>query len=444
MSNASLCDCENGWSGVSDFVLATGVQCHISRDAILGLWGANLFCTFLMLLYSAPRIRAIVRRFLQRKAELAQRNKPLYLSDNKGLLSVVVGFSLTYPFLIAVGLMRIFVPSAKIGIDPFITVCWFMTRVGFCAASAIHQPYLIAEMLKARNLPPSLIKRNVFYTRILFELLAVSTFICMLPVLITQGQNILLARTFFALWCLGQAALFLSFALNTRHLALTVFNVLSTSTNTTQNQNVIMLRDKLAKMQKSQYLNTGIQTVIFTSFLCAPPLWILHDYLLPLSWFGLITLGKELIDSVTIEKTVNYQSEVRGMHSEGALQQVPELGRASTAASTNPAAFARSTPVSKDDSKESQYGVTSYKSLYESDVLFVDEFSPELIDTSPTWNAHRTLTSVVGGNSQLVVPTPLDGTAPATQEFQQPNAAKSAVFDKNDVMIGPDDVGGNT
>jgi len=386
VNNASLCVCDEGWSGTSDFVLATGVQCQVFQDAIVALWSLTLLLTALMLWHAFPRVLFLVVRYRRRKAELSKKGKSFTLrGSNMGLLSILVGFSIVYPFLIATGLIKVLSPHSKVGIDPIVTCTWIMTRFGLALASGLHQPHLVAEMLRAQNVPRGVIRRNIVSTRAIFAVMIILTLVTVLPVVATAGQNITLARACFSAFCLCMTCCYLCLVLITRTLALTVHRVLtSTATGHSQNDNILAVRDKLSRMQRKQYVNCSVQMLSFTAFGLAPPLWILHDYLLPVSWIGLVFLGKEMIDSIALEKPAVMHSDVRAMHSEGALQHTQGPGAASS-----------------KDSRDSAHAVTTLHSQYESDVVMVDVHSPELIDSSPTWNKHRTpLATVVSESSE--------------------------------------------
>jgi hypothetical protein len=137
---AGECECMPGYTGLSDVVNMQGLDCQIFEPAIVALWGVNLLVTSVVLVISAPQLKA---RWRQHQANVATQHagsgRQVSILQNKGLISMAVWVLWVAPSLIALALVRLADSSQRIGITWAITLLFVWLRIGFYTVAYTFQ-----------------------------------------------------------------------------------------------------------------------------------------------------------------------------------------------------------------------------------------------------------------------------------------------------------------
>jgi hypothetical protein len=292
-----VCVCDGGWTGLSDFVNAVNVQCQVSIWSVRGLWVANLAAFVVVAVIVFPRILDLSQRAWNTRVRMLRKGKSYSVWSNSGLVSISFFFLVCFPSQMIVGMLRLFTEDRRIGMDYLITFFWFMERFGYYCAAGIHQPNLLRHLLKAQDASHTEVERFARLSQMLFGLAVLSGFWA-LPVLVTGGDNIPLARVCFAGYCFMQVTTFGLLAVQAHYLGIELHAVLTRSYLISRNEQTSQLRDMIMLGQKAARNLAAMQAIMYLAFFVAPPLWITHDYLLPISWFGPIAMSKRVVDSI--------------------------------------------------------------------------------------------------------------------------------------------------
>jgi hypothetical protein len=278
-----VCECDPGWTGFSDFMDARGASCHVNLEAIRYLWVANLCLWAIVLISSAPMIYSLLRKHQETKTKLQLKGRSYRIWDNKGLLSLIVGLVIATPALILVAVLKIAFPDARVGMDGTVTFFWFYGRFGLSLSTTIHQPALMKQMLRAKSVADSVVAEYDRYGRLLAAIQA-SGCIWAIPVLATRGLNVELDRACFSLFCFQIGLSFLLYYRQAKQIKVVLHKILTDSAQSSGNQNLLDIRDKLCRNQERIQKQTFVQTLIYLIFACVPMLWLAYDYMLPISW----------------------------------------------------------------------------------------------------------------------------------------------------------------
>ena len=402
-NSEGICICQDGFVGASDFVNAENVQCHVSLWAIRGLWIFNLVSLNLVLFYCLPKAMVMYNRFLENRARLRKKGRSLSLTSNKGLYTLFVFIFYLYPFTMATGLLIIFDERRLIGIDPVLTVLWAFGRSATYIQVAIHQPALIKRLLRAQNATHEVVDHNA-KMQVFICVLACCSALWALPVLITEGMNVELARAMFALYCASQATTFFIVSIVAIQLRTRLRALLTKSYETTKDDSVLILRDMISVSQRTGATQGLIQSSIFIIFLVIPNLWITHRYLLPISWFGPIcklicyvlskkltisffsVMNKGFVDSVYVEKALH--SEITKANSKTSNQSNNNFRSFAAPFMENQPEQVASIDLAdgKKPARVVEPQTTRVSSFQASTVVEIqNEEAPQLFSTNPQW-----------------------------------------------------------
>lgn len=403
------CVCDEGWTGLSDFTNAYGVQCHIHTWAIKGLWIVNLFLTLFVALYAAPRTWSVYKKHREIDERYRAKKKSYPIYKNKNLFTMIVTYIFIFPFGLATGLLRLTGDNRRIGTDVAMTICWIICRCGTYIGAAIQQPSLTEMMMKAESNGRATIERSVKVGYI------ISFFACChglwaLPVLATQAQDVELSRACFALFCFGQMVTLLGLATQGLVIKRNLHEILTKSYNASQQKRdpnakqIVLLRDLMVANQNKIIRTTSQQVPIYLILGCSPPLWIVNDWVLPILWLAPLVVAKQVIDSTYVRpggSTPEEEAAVQMSSSKTSSknndlppqQQSYHRGQRDEDAdefSTNyDASFVVQTPRHNQvESAVSSY-TRPYETAFESkdvtSVLEVTENSPDLIAVGEQW-----------------------------------------------------------
>ena len=278
-----VCECDEGWTGLSDFMDGRGASCHVNEEAIRYLWVANIALWFIVIAISMPKIIHLLGKHYVNEEKMRAKGKSFRIWNNQGLFSVVVGLFICVPGMVMVGVLRIAFPNSRIALDYVITLFWFIGRLGMGASTSLHQPSLMKQMLRAQSIADTVVRNYDRYGKIIAVSQTIACFWA-LPVLVTRGEDVVLTRVCFALFCAQVGFGFLLLFMQSMAIQSVLHKILTEGAKTSGQPNLLTIRDKLCEGQNMIKKQTFVQTLIYVVYAMAPPLWLSYDYMLPLSW----------------------------------------------------------------------------------------------------------------------------------------------------------------
>jgi len=133
----ATCICYAGYTGVGDWSLLGGLDCHISQLAHAVLFGVLGLIFIGQAAWGAPLVAALVRarRRARRRIEW-----PLW--------AIIVRLVAATPLFLALILIEVFTPQ-RIAVDPAPTLLFFLARSSIYAEALMHFPVLLDSVLSA-------------------------------------------------------------------------------------------------------------------------------------------------------------------------------------------------------------------------------------------------------------------------------------------------------
>jgi len=291
-----FCQCDALWSNHADFVETN--DCMLSAVGIYLLWTFNLLLICYVLWKTSFIVVARIENFF-----LQKRLKRGYtLWANKGLIAVLVYFSLCLPAHVILCIAHFADPFMRIGFDVLPTVCFFLTKLGFYIAVIFTQGPFLAATLKGSPQHEWLVRRN-YQVTIGFS--SVSIFLGGMPFIILNGyqtdvvaQMTILEFYYFVLaGTLGFNA-FLAYAIKQM-----VFRSLNTAArHLASDEKTIEIKKKISALQDGVVIQGSLQCVIYVLMGAIPFLVTKHAYFLPMSFLALPMLGKSLAMQINLDK----------------------------------------------------------------------------------------------------------------------------------------------
>jgi hypothetical protein len=163
----------------------------------------------------------------------------------------------------------------------------------------IYQPSLLRKVLEAENVTSKAAQSQIQKERIAFYVLILSSFLA-IPVYIDGGSNLVLSRAIFSSYMGVQGLAALSLVFTAVHVDRLLAKMLDQSYAQTNNVAVLDMKQRLHSVQKSAMIGGSIQAVTSFLWLVCPPLWVTHDYLLPVLWLSIPFIARSVLKSVYV------------------------------------------------------------------------------------------------------------------------------------------------
>lgn len=287
------CECSLYYTGRSDWINAEGYLCHVNIWAVRALWILNILVWIAVVLFGIPKFLHVYERFFK-KIKLSKL-PPI-------VLVVIVMFGIIMPCCLTVGFIRIFDEEARIPYDLRITLPWFFGRSIFYCCTAVYQPLLLRKILEAENMSNAAVQNQITRERIV-SAIAASNSLLFIPVYLTGGTNIPLARACFAVYLVVSLFCLLALCLTSTMIDNRLKQMLAESYVETKSAAILTLQRKLHSVQRVIKYNAAFQTLLYLVWLVTPPLWVAHDYILPLIWLAIPMTANASLGSVYIKET---------------------------------------------------------------------------------------------------------------------------------------------
>ncbi len=329
---------------------------------------------------SAKKLRELVKKYLEMKMKMQSLGKSYSITSNQGLLAICIFYLICFPFQIATGIIRIAAPWQRIGLDWAITITWIITRAAFYISSSTYQPALLAQTLKATNAADSVISTAyvvgyaITFWTILVSLLSI-------PILVTGGSDIPLARACFVSYSVGQMIALLMYHFQAKHLERKIESILGAAYASTSNISHLALKQRLISVQKETQKQTLAQSGLYLIVACFPYFWVCHDYILPLSWFTIPVMGYRLTNSMYESRNKDGSTSSKNLSNKATDGQhnYEQLG------APNNNHHHPNHPNQQNKRASATHAMSTVTS-----VMRVDEDDPSLLATGNNWKAPTT------------------------------------------------------
>jgi hypothetical protein len=130
--NRSLCSCNDGWQGFSDFQVTNSLlDCQINVILVQVLWAVFLTIHLVVYFRYLPKLRWLWNKHQTIVERNRANGKKYTLTDNKGLFSLVPYVTLGWFAQTAYAIAKIVDQGYKIGDSVFITILYLIWRTTF-------------------------------------------------------------------------------------------------------------------------------------------------------------------------------------------------------------------------------------------------------------------------------------------------------------------------
>lgn len=292
------CICDEGWTGLSDWVNTDGVDCQINDVTVRCLWGVLLLACLYMQGVSATRIHQRYQDFRGYQRLQRERGRRAKLRENRGLIAALTHSFITFPCIVIYSIIRIAKPDERVGITVTASVFFFVTKAAFYFSGWAFQPALLASILQGQKYGRKRIEQLVrLNNRINFGLMIMSCITgvyAFLPLFTENDKVDETAKIALLLYYLTMTLTLMFWGFTFKYVEKQVDEVLTASYASTKNERTEQIRQKLVEMQSENFRQAVIQTIIYGVFLFYPFLWNKHDYFHPISWIAIALLGKKM------------------------------------------------------------------------------------------------------------------------------------------------------
>mmetsp|Transcript_12499 Transcript_12499/g.14360 ORF Transcript_12499/g.14360 Transcript_12499/m.14360 type:complete len:391 (+) Transcript_12499:216-1388(+) len=295
------CQCEDGFTGLSDFINTEGLDCQINELIVDCLWGFLLFAAVVGQLLSVPK-------FLDRYRRHKERGHPL--KKNKILIAIILYETIVVPSVILAAILKLADKSQRVGVTPGITVFFFTGKFGFYLTAFFIQPALTEAMMKGSKLGKNPVIDRIIRIQYVgsFMMFVISSLLALLPFITIANGGVYdeTAEIVHLAYFGGSAFSMFAYSLQCVFLIFKINGVMKPSglaAGTPSDDKLEQTRKALVSFQKQTLIQQYINGGIFTAFAAAQYMWNRHDYYFPLSWVVFIVLGKKLADTHVGDKS---------------------------------------------------------------------------------------------------------------------------------------------
>ena len=317
-SASGECVCEAGWTGLSDVVNTSGLDCQIHDLTVRLLWAASLLACLVLTALGMPKFRQRYADHMRNVKDKAAINIQLRLVDNRGLLAELAYLLVTVPGLVAMAVTRIAFPEQRIGVTYAMTLLFVVTRSGFYCMVWLYQPALLATLLRGKR------GRNMRWLVALADKSIMlysgfSVLVSAMPlVLVALGGDLGAGPTALAVWYVFTGGIALSLVCNVAvawYIKQKVMRQLDQSYSVQASPRILELRGTLVRAENTVIFHASVNLVIYVAFCFWPFLYNRFDYWLPVSLLSYSLVGYALANTVlTRTRASNGDNDGNGAH----------------------------------------------------------------------------------------------------------------------------------
>ena len=263
------------------------------------LWGLNLALVLFVIYSSTFVIIARVENFL-----LQRRIKKSYtLWENKGLIAVLAYFCISLPAHFIMIFVHFIDPFTRVGVNLLPTCSFFFTKLGFYTAVMFTQGPFLASALKGNPNQATLSRAN--YQASIF-VSSLSIFLGALPFIIYGSflDNYDAQFSILEFYYFVQAAVLGFNGVMAHIIKLKVFRLLDKGQQNIASSDVThAIKIKISGVQTNVRNQGLMQCAVYILMGAVPFLVNKHAYFLPISWFAMPILGKNLAHQINLDKS---------------------------------------------------------------------------------------------------------------------------------------------
>mmetsp|Transcript_3282 Transcript_3282/g.4410 ORF Transcript_3282/g.4410 Transcript_3282/m.4410 type:complete len:409 (+) Transcript_3282:268-1494(+) len=294
--NETRCECDDGWTGLSDFINTDAIDCQVHTTSIKVLWGIILLYSMYTVVVGIPFLKERWKSHLDVAKERRSRGKEYRIRDNPVLLACIWFYSFCFPSVVLYGILRISKNDERVGITPAATFLFFTAKIGFYMSLYLYRPTLFSASLGKFGKETGLKRVLKLSKHAGLVMMIVSITLGALPfIALSDGGNLAAdAKTVYKLYMLFTAMSTFLNTLSGSYARIKGVKIMSNSYSITKNPMLLEVKKKFEETINAAEKQGYFLSVVFLLFFLVPFLWNKHDYFHPINWFAYIVLGKKV------------------------------------------------------------------------------------------------------------------------------------------------------
>lgn len=293
-ATGGICECDQGWTGRSDFVNLEGQDCGVYTLGLRIVWGIQSFATVLYGIIGIPRVLLRYKQHVEQRNLKRAAGKEYGLKNNRGLIACLWYYGLCWPSILAAGIVMQIDPLQRIGLDLPITIIFITGKIGFYGATWLFQPALLATILKGKSNTKQLAKLNDVGSALICAWASLLGFVPLATKFGTEQGRGDLATIVYYIVMLGTLFQLFALGLQAFYVKVKVAEVLDLSYSMTKAERTLAMKKALVEVQRENIIQTAVQGSVFGMF----SLWVFmygrHAYFFPITWIAFAIIGKKL------------------------------------------------------------------------------------------------------------------------------------------------------
>jgi len=287
------CECDPGFTGLSDIINTDGIDCHVNINLLKGFWALNLLLATGTFVYSAPRIVERCRIHMQLKKTRREAGRKLTWRNNRALAANLVGSVGCTVSMTLFAILQLARDDERIGVTFGATLFFAMSRTCFYGAVWLYQPALLRSSLTGKRNVRWIVEFNEKASLVscgFAALISFAPFLCFFeedgtgPVHVA-AYYILMIGTLVQLVFFGAQALYVK--QNVRKVLLESYSVAPSATT-------LELIAAISAIQMETFRQCVAQFCIYAGFTFSGRLLNSHVYFLPFGWLAYVVIAKKL------------------------------------------------------------------------------------------------------------------------------------------------------
>lgn len=142
-----VCKCEDGYTGLSDWVNADGFDCQINIVVFQIEWAVLLLLQLACLVAAVPYLKTRYATYQTLKASKLKRGEPYNILKNRGALAVFSWHIVGVPVILTLCIVKMALLDERIGVTPLVSVLYAMVRIAFYFSLTMFQPSLLEAVV---------------------------------------------------------------------------------------------------------------------------------------------------------------------------------------------------------------------------------------------------------------------------------------------------------
>jgi len=288
----STCNCDDGWTGRSDFFNAENFDCQINEFVIQILWSITLVAMLIAMAVSWKKIKLKIEFHREKHSSIFGG-----VSDDPSLLAILLYLAFTPLAVTIIAFLKLFRSDQRIGVDLVITLFFGIAKLGLYSAVFLFQPALLNSILKGELVSKTYI---TLHKRLTLCCIIFSCLLGFLPLVSVFNHEAVLAVYYWYFG--GMSFIMIYYALQASMILFKIDKVLAKAALSGGRMEELVRRT--SRLQRWAIVQALVQGLFYLSFILIPALWSRHDYFLPLSWLAFPILMKQ-IAFTTVDREVH-------------------------------------------------------------------------------------------------------------------------------------------